>query len=57
MEKAVPRLTDRAQHKRGILFALRELVQVLWAWASGEGDLIGLLVAGWQVVTGKVVTE
>jgi hypothetical protein len=34
-----------------------ELAQVLWAWVSGEGDLIGLLKAWYEVVTGQVVTE
>ena len=52
MERTTPRPTAKAQ--RGILFAMGELVQVLWAWVSGEGDLPGLLTAWWEVVSGQV---
>lgn len=31
-----------------------ELRQILQAWRSGEGDLVGLLIAWWQVVSGRV---
>lgn len=37
-----------------IPIALAELKAVLWAWVCGEGDLIGLLVAWWQVVSGTM---
>ncbi len=43
--------------QRGSLFALSELAQVLWAWVTGGGDLIGLLVAWGEVIIGQVVTE
>lgn len=32
-----------------------ELRQVLQAWRRGEGDLVGLLIAWYQVVSGQVV--
>lgn len=31
-----------------------ELWAVIRAWLAGEGDLVGLLVAWYQVVTGQV---
>ena len=34
--------------------AWQELRQVLQDWRAGEGGLIGLLVAWWQVVSGRV---
>jgi len=34
--------------------AWQELRQVLQAWRDGEGNLVGLLVAWWQVVSGRV---
>ena len=35
--------------------AAKELRQVLQAWRRGEGKLLGLLVAWWEIVTGRVV--
>ena len=52
MENARP-----VEARRGLLFALSELAHVLRAWVMGRGDLIGLLVAWAEVVTGQVVTE
>ena len=52
MEKVVTKPTGRAQ--RGFLFAVKELVQVLWAWGAGDGNLFGLLDAWWEVVSGQV---
>jgi len=37
--------------------AVRELAMVLWAWVVGEGDLFGLLIAWFQVVTGRVLVD
>ena len=55
MEKTIAGPTRQTQH--GLLFALSELVQVLWAWVTGEGDLFALLVAWGEVVAGYVATE
>jgi hypothetical protein len=56
VEQARNRPTGKAQHRRrrGFGFAARELVQVLWAWVTGEGNLFGLLDAWWEVVSGQV---
>ena len=57
MAQTAARQRTKASHRRGFLVAAGELVQVLWAWVTGEGDLIRLLKAWHEVVTGKVVTE
>ena len=46
-----------AQARRGLQFALSELGQVLKEWLAGRGNLIGLLVAWYEVVAGRVATE
>ena len=52
MERAITEPTGKAQ--RRFLFAGKELVQVLWAWVTCEGNLFGLLDAWWEVVSGQV---
>jgi hypothetical protein len=37
--------------------ALAELGGILWAWRCGGGELVGLLVAWWQVISGRVRTR
>ena len=57
MVQTAARQRTKAKRRRGFLFAVKELGQVLWAWVTGEGNLVGLLKAWHEVVTGKVVTE
>ena len=52
METVITKSTGRAQ--RRFLFAGKELLQVLWDWVMGEGNLFGLLGAWWEVVSGQV---
>ena len=52
MERAITEPTGKAQ--RGFLFAGKELVQVLWAWVTGKGNLFGLFDAWCEVVSGQV---
>ena len=52
MGRAIARPMGKAP--RGFPCAMSELVQVLWAWVTGEGNLFGLLDAWWEVVTGQV---
>ena len=52
MERAITE--PRGKRRRGFLFAAKELVQVLWAWGAGEGNLFGLLDAWWEVISGQV---
>ena len=54
MVETAERQRARAKRGRGLWFAVGELAQVLWAWVTGEGNLIGLLVAWWQVVSAQV---
>jgi hypothetical protein len=57
MVQTAARQKTKAERGRGFMFAMKELGQVLWAWVTGEGNLIGLLKAWHEVVTGKVRTE
>lgn len=38
-------------------WALSELWAVLGEWVTGQGHLIGLIVAWFQVITGRVVVQ
>ena len=53
MERAITK--PRGKGQRGFLFAGKELVQVLWAWVTGEGNLFGLLDAWWEVAVSGLV--
>ena len=57
MVQTAARQRAKTKRRRGFLFATGELAYVLCAWVTGEGDLIGLLVAWAQVVCGKVALE
>ena len=57
MVQTAARQRPKARDGCKLAFAVGELMQVLWAWVRGEGDLFGLLDAWYEVVTGKVVTE
>jgi hypothetical protein len=57
MEHVVAGSTGKWTRWRSWGFALCELGRVLWAWATGEGDLASLLISWLEVISGQVSTE